>query len=147
MELLFGVVFLSLIFSVGIFIFAWRDRDESGKLKLIAEFFVLYFIAIPSSLLLAFWLMWVDPDRVREGNDYWINWFPLSGVFSFIITFIGLLLWWGLKRISKNDWLPAVIVPFPFLFLVGPYGVVILTVSCFVALFLLRYRKTENKNK
>lgn len=116
MELLFGVVFLSLIFSVGIFIFAWRDRDESGKLKLIAQFFVLYFIAIPSSLLLAFWLMLVDPDRVREGNDYWINWFPLSGVFSFIITFIGLLLWWGLKRISKNDWLPALLFHSHFYF-------------------------------
>ena len=148
MELLFwGLLFSLVIFvilAVVIFNFAWRDRDESGKLKLIAQFFILVFIAIPSSLLWSFWLLWVDPGRIREGTKYWITAIPLFGV-SFIITFIILLLWWGLKRVFKNGWLLAVVVPLPFLFLIGPYAVFVLIVTCFVAQCLLRNKRITNK--
>ena len=39
-------------------------------------------------MLLAFWLMWEDPDRLREGNDYWITWITLVHLYKRVEDFL-----------------------------------------------------------
>lgn len=126
---------MSILVSIIIFAFAWKDRTEKEQLKPIACFLILVSLSILASLVWS-WIIWTNTD-LRGDNILFLS-RPVHKILSFIyylvftfgISLVALIIWWILKKIIKNGLIAAMIVPALFLYSFGPEGFVVLITTC-----------------
>lgn len=87
----------------------FADRDQNGVLTWSGRLWLIFAMAIICGWVAAGWAMWGDPDRLREGEDYWTLAVPIFGISHFVVAFACLLLWWGARRLLGLGWLPALV--------------------------------------
>lgn len=85
------LVGISILMAVVLLFVGYVDRDEDGVVRWSGRVWTLVGMAIVSGWTSAGCAIWVDPDRLREGQDYWGQAVPIFGIGYFALSLACLL--------------------------------------------------------
>lgn len=138
---------VSIVIAVLLVLVGYVDRDEAGSIRWSGCIWTLVGMSIVCGWLAAGYVMWADPDRLREGAAYWLIAVPVFGIGYCSLSLACLLTWWVLRRILKRGWIPAILVPLAASPLLGPWGAGAALVACFGADQIFSKRRLPAKDE
>jgi hypothetical protein len=122
------------------------DRDQNGVLTWSGRLWLLCAMAIVCGWAAAGWAMWGDPDRTREGAEYWTLAVPLFGFGYSVLALACLLGWWVARRLLGRGWIPALLIPAVASPVMGPWWAGSMLVACLAADYVFNHgRKGDSK--
>ncbi|MDF2629691.1 MAG: hypothetical protein K0R39_3522 [Symbiobacteriaceae bacterium] len=116
-----------------------QSRGQDGLLTRGGRFWTLFALVILLAWVFAGCWMWSDPDRLREGDDYWVFAVPVFLIGGFVLASLLMSLWWGLRALMRTGWIPALLAALPVWYMTDWRGAIFAGIPFLLAELAFRW--------